>query len=331
MPQQNSSDPRVSIPDSLIAVVVLAFNNPNDTVRCLDSIACLADDGFLTIVVDNGSEPAARTRLRSWVAGEWHRGDVSHVGSGDATNLKRGDLALVELPHNLGYAGGNNAGIRLALANDCAAVWILNNDTVVAEDALSRLRESLAANSSAGVIGACLLDDGPGGLVQCLGGGRYDWWLTRSRPTAAGLTLESIASGEDFPIDFVSGASMVIPANTLRSVGLLDERFFLYCEEVDYAERCRHAGRPLAVNRAAIVRHRFGGTIGSSRRLDRRSELSAYHGARSAILLVRRHRPHLLPVATAVRLGFAVLLALKGHRGLARATIAGIRSGLKWA
>ncbi|MEO7666413.1 MAG: hypothetical protein ABIU97_05190, partial [Dehalococcoidia bacterium] len=85
MRRQNSSDPGVSIPDSLIAVVVLAFNNPDDTMRCLDSIASLADDGFLTIVVDNGSEPSARARLRNWVAGEWHRGDVSHVGSGDAT------------------------------------------------------------------------------------------------------------------------------------------------------------------------------------------------------------------------------------------------------
>ena len=331
MPRQNSTEPGVSVPESLIAVVVLAFNNPDDTVRCLESIAHLADDGFLTIVVDNGSEPAAIGRVRSWATGEWHRGDVRHIGHAGTADLHRNDLALVELPLNFGYAGGNNAGIRLALANDCAAVWILNNDTVVAVDALSRLRESLAANSSAGVIGACLLDDGPSERVQCLGGGRYDWWLTRSRPTAAGLTPELIARGGDFPIDFVSGASMLVPADTFRSVGLLDERFFLYCEEVDYAERCREAGRPLAVSRAAIVRHRLGGTIGSSRRLDRRSALSAYHAARSAILLVRRHRPLLVPVAAAVRLGFALLLVLKGHRALARATIAGVRSGLTWA
>jgi GT2 family glycosyltransferase len=121
---------------------------------------------------------------------------------------------------------------------------------------------------------------------------------------------------------------MLVPASTFRQVGLLDERFFLYCEEVDHAERCRRVGRQLVVSTDAIVQHRFGATIGSSRSLRDRSQLSAYHASRSAVLLVRRHRPWLLPSAWAARMAWGARLAVRGPRALAWPTIKGATGAL---
>ena len=318
--------------DSLpIAISLLNWNNAEDTLRCIDSILSLRDRSFFLLVVDNASSDDSLPRIVAHLRAAWDRGRVliddrsaAPDGSGiDEAAPRAGDVIVIRGTRNRGYAGGNNVAIGAALTAGCRAVWILNNDTVVDADSLGHLHEALDGSPEAGAIGA-LLVDADSDRIQCIGGGRYSWWRGTSRLVGDGATpeeLETIALRTR--LDYVSGASMLIPASTLEQVGLLDERFFLYCEEVDYAERCRRAGRGLVVTTRAVVHHRLGATIGSSRALRGRSRLSAYHASRSAVLLVRRHRPWLAPSAWAARIAFGAWLAVRGPRDLASPTVRG--------
>lgn len=319
-----------------IAIIVLNWNNPEDTVRCIASILSLRDPSLYLLVVDNASSDDSVARIVASLRSTWDRGRVS-IDDRSAARIegvmavpppRAGDAVVIRTTHNLGYAGGNNVAIRAALAAGCQAVWILNNDTVVDSDALGHLRAALTESPDAGAIGTLILD-ADRDRIQCVGGGRYSWWRGTSQLLGEGVTLAELGSMAENPrIDYVSGASMLIPASTVNRVGLLDERFFLYCEEVDYAERCRRVGHRLVVSTGAVVRHRFGATIGSSRSLQDRSQLSAYHASRSAMLLVRRHRPWLLPSAWGARVAWGAWLAIRGPRDLAWPTVNGATRAL---
>jgi GT2 family glycosyltransferase len=314
-----------------VAILVLNWANPVDTISCIESIRRLLDDSFYLVVVDNASPDDSFELITAYLKSAWNRGRVlvdDRAAGGTTESVRAGDALAIRTTRNLGYAGGNNVGIRTALHAGCEAVWILNNDTVVEPDTLAHLLATMGAIQDAAAIGALIVER-DGTSVQCIGGGRYSWWLGRSRLVGRGLPVSAVGTyPEDSRLDYVSGASMLVPASALRRVGLLDERFFLYCEEVDYAERGRRRGLRLTVSRSAIVRHRFGATIGTSRDLRRRSSLSAYHASRSAVLVVRLHRPWLLPLALGARLFWGCVLAVRGPRSLAGATIRGAMHGL---
>ncbi len=245
---------------------------------------------------------------------------------------ERPSIVLVLGDENLGYAGGNNLGIRVALQDGCDQVWLLNNDTVVATDSLAQLLTVLQTTPAVGIVGACILEYGTSDVVQCLGGYRYSSLTTARKAVGAGLTYAAVQAlpQSERRLDYVSGASMLIPATTLRRVGLLAEEYFLYHEDVDYACRCGAAGLPLVVSSQARVYHKFGGTAGSSETLEGKSALAAFHGARSTMILTRKYRPYLVPVTLVVRLLWVAYLALNtAGRRLVRPTVRGLIAGLQ--
>ncbi len=313
-----------------VGVVVLNWNNAALTLDCLRSLLALPERPLSVYVVDNGSTDGSLDGLLDWLGHEF--GDPT-VEGGRASAWRwelpgRGSAVLVGLDRNLGYAAGNNAGIRVAIADGAEAVWVLNNDTTVAADALQHLVECAHEQPDAAVIGACLLE-WSSSTIQALGGARYIWPLTLNRLVGRGLTLASVDSLRDGRVDYVAGASMFIPTTTFHDVGLLNEGYFLYGEELDYAERCRARGKGLAVARKARVWHRYGASAGSSADVATRSITSAYYGSRSAVMLVRRFRRELLPIVLPIRCTFALLLFLRARPQLAGATFRGVLAGLR--
>lgn len=314
-----------------VGIVVLNWNNAHDTVECVDSVMALRCRDFILYVVDNGSDDgsgvALEVQARALAA---KLGRSLQIGSGEQwqelSSSRPGDLVILRNRSNRGYAGGNNVAIRRALADGCSGVWILNNDTRVDPGALDALLD--AATPGAGMVGMCVLDYDEPDRIQCMGGGTYQWWATRTRLNGAGLPYarrsEALGSG----IDFVSGSCMFLTRETLEAVGELDERYFLYCEEIDFAERCRRQGRPLVVAPTGRVWHKFGSSAGSSRSVAHKSPNSVFFSARSPLILTRKHRRLLLPVAAIVRAGYGFWLLLRGHRELAAAVLRGVASGL---
>ncbi len=305
-----SSYPRVDI-------ILLNFKGWRDTIDCLESVLRLDYPAYRVIVCENGSPDDSWDRLHAWARGEQLAGDridaplhelispavpkplpfvdlrESDV-SGSPHDLAHrvGDqrLVFIDVGENRGFTGGNNVGLRFALATGADYALLLNNDTLIAPDALSALVGCAEADRTLGVVGGTILDFRETDTVQEAGGGTFAPWHGMVRMSQAGVSRHAVQPG--CALDYVSGALYFARADAIRQVGVLDdERFFIYGEDQDYSVRMRRAGWRLAYCPEAIIWHRGGGTF------NHRNATFDYHTVRSTLRLVRKHYPYCVPTA----------------------------------
>ena len=236
----------MALPAPSVVSVVLNWNGWERTVSCLSALSQVQYPRLTMIVVDNGSTDHSPDRIRERFPG----------------------LAVLETGKNLGFAGGNNVGIRHAMQLGADYIWLLNNDAEPAPNALNELIKIAESNPLVGEVGSVLVDPGPLGVIQAWGGGRASYWL--------GYNRESRVQQANDWFDYLTAASVLVRVGAFHEVGLLDERYFLYWEDVDFSFRLRARGWKLAVAEGSIVRHQKGASTGSSRASrDRYSTASA--------------------------------------------------------
>lgn len=296
-------------------VVVLNYNGWRDTIECLESVARTEYPALRVIVVDNASADHSVEHIAAWAAGSATAQLPEHVPSGRprlrpipkpvayaviaATGeVESGDtpgdpwLTIMRSPGNLGFAGGNNVALRHLLAREQHGwVWVLNNDIVVAPEALGRMMAVATHTPAAGAVGATLLEYQDPDVVQAAGGGTYGSWHGLVQGSQAGARRGTTVA--DRPLDFVSGGCALIELDVIRRAGMLDERFFLYAEDIDWSIRIRAAGFRLLYAPDAEVWHKGGATTVAG------SPFNDFHTVRSSLLLVHKHTPFRLPVAAA--------------------------------
>jgi len=311
-----------------LAVILVNWRNAADTIECLETLL-RSSIGVHAIVCDNASSDGSVEAIKQWangadgvslgnpalshlVASELKRPIAfDHLPPGEALQGgPRLPLTILETGGNLGYAGGNNAGLRFALLNeDISHFWLLNNDTVVEPLTAQAILACFEKRPSLGILGAQLrLYDEPAKL-QMQGALSFDKWTGRALGIGAGLPVSDALPAADIEsrADFICGASMAVSRAFLEQVGLMEERYFLYYEEVDWAVRAK--GRfELGYCPEAIVYHKEGASAGSSSKKDQRSALSDYHHTRSRLIFSRLHYPLLMP------LYFGYGIALAGRR-----------------
>lgn len=297
-----------------VAVVVLNWNGGADTVACLQSLMELDYPTFRIIVCDNGSTDASLSEIRAWVrvCGPESPGFLVHSTGA-----------------NLGFAGGNNAGIRIALRDpQVALVWLINNDTVADRSALRRLVEALAALPSAGLCGSTMLDyDAPSRVRASVGRYRARWGLV-GHVVQAAAQVEAAASPprllgiDEYPV----GASLLMTRALLEQTGALCEDYFLYFEELDLVHRMRpHFAA--AVAPASLVLHREAAATGAEAGGGR--ALADYCFARARMQFTRRFYPQHRWTVLAASVVSVVRRYLLGRPRNAAAVWAGLRDG--WA
>jgi GT2 family glycosyltransferase len=257
-------------------IVLVNWNGADDTLDCLHSLGRLDYQPRHVVVVDNGSTDDSVARLQA----PW-------------PNL---DLLLSQT--NLGFAGGNNLGIRYALNGGAAYIWILNNDTTVDPSSLSELIAVAEQQPDVGIVGSIQYEAGAGDVVQSWGGGNFSR-LTRN-------PSEATFPG---PRDYITAASMLVRRRVFEEIGLFDERFFIYWEDADLSRRATEHGWRLAVAPRAVVYHKLGaamntGVVGRSLRSDR------VHVESSGIF-VSKHSGRLLPLLASIRLTGIVVNRVK--------------------
>jgi GT2 family glycosyltransferase len=306
-----------------VYIVLLNWNGWRDTIECLESVFGLSYPRFTVIVCDNASSDGSMEKIKEWATGRITAScgspDLARLQlpsiqkplafnsispSGEATTRPSPDgrLLLIQTGANLGFAGGNNVGIRYALARgDCDYVWLLNNDTVVEPDSLSAMVGMAEADPKLGICGSQLRSYAFPHEIQTMGGRKYSRWSGRTRPLRE-LTTPQVSTTPGAP-DYVEGASMLISRECLEAVGLLEESYFLYYEELDLVERAKptfHFG----YSPASVVYHKEGASIGSAHVSSNRSALSDFYQARNRIVFSRRYHPWFLPsVLIATSLG----------------------------
>lgn len=219
----------------LVCVILLNWNGWQDTLACLASLERLEYPNHRLLVVDNCSTDDSVTRIRAAYP----------------------DLSLIQIDKNLGFAGGNNVGIRHALAQGAEYIWLLNNDTVVESRALGAMVKAAEEDARIGAVGSVLYEMQRPGEVQAWGGGKVSTWWGISRYHKGRVSKKYL--------HYITGASIMIKSSALREVGLLDERFFMYWEDVDFGVRLRKAGWKLVVAADSHVQHReFASSGGTS-------------------------------------------------------------------
>lgn len=248
---------------------------------------------------------------------------------------------LLRLSENRGFSGGNNAALRWLLARSsagqCAAFWLLNNDTEPDPAALDALCARLNQRPEAGLCGSTLLYAHAPGRVQAAGGCAFSPLSGRTAFLAGGLTTADLARvrGEDVEkrMAYVVGASLLARRAVLERAGLLPEEYFLYYEDLAFALNARRAGFALAWARESLVPHKEGGSTGASGggggRAAARPALVDYLSVRNRIHLIRRYCPWALPVALASLAGVCLNRVRRGQAGrlglVRRAALDGLR------
>lgn len=321
------------------AVVILNWQNGPATIRCIEAVQRMTSRDTRTYIIDNGSEDGAQDLIRRHLettgltVDEWtfaaSTGRLDRTaGSKRRTTPATADYVLID--RNLGYGGGNNVGIAMAMNDGADAIWILNNDARPDPHALDEVVAMAATRANVGMVGATILLDDGSDRVQSVGGGRYRWILGRSRLILRGAARGSVGGAALPEPDYIDGAALLLTRPMIQDVGGFEEGFHLYCEEVDLAERARRRGWTLAVARSAIVHHEFGATAGSNLAARSRTQRSYFYASRAAIMLARRHRRHWLPTVALARCALAASLTIRGLRSAAVAVLRGTVAGL-WA
>ena len=220
-----------------VFIVVLNWNGFADTVECVRSLDALTYGKRTVVVVDNGSANAEADRLESALPG--------------ITVLRSGE--------NLGYAGGNNLGIRYALDQGAEYVWLLNNDTVVDPRCVTELVAAGEREPLVGILSPVIYEYEDGDRIQFSG-----TVLDRAREeqqTLRSLSALEAASAQG-PV-LLWGTALFMKRRTAETVGLLDERYFAYHEDVDYCLRVLAAGLHTRVVPSARMSHKAGRSLGS--------------------------------------------------------------------
>lgn len=200
-----------------VVIVVLNWNGAADTIECVASINASSYPHYRVLVVDNGSTDDSVPRLRSAFPALW----------------------LMETGANLGFAGGNNVGIRAALDAGCDAVILLNNDTTVAADWLEAFVQAAQTLPPGSVLGGKIFYTSAPQTIWHFGA---RWDAERCRFNLIGRGTPGSQWSAIEAVDLVIGCCMWLPRTTIDAVGLLEEDFYLNYEETDWCSRARRAG-----------------------------------------------------------------------------------------
>ena len=185
------------------------------------------------------------------------------------------DVLILQTGANLGFAGGNNLGIRFAVEHGADYVWLLNNDTIPAPDALSEMVEKARTNPRIGAVASVCYYAHEPGRVEAWGGARVNLWI--------GFGRNSTRPRADDWFHSLNGTSLLISQEALKDAGLFDEGFFLYWEDTEFCLRLRKRGWRIAAASGSRVLHKVHGSSGGNQHmLDR-------HQTASGLRLLRLH------------------------------------------
>jgi GT2 family glycosyltransferase len=301
-------DGKPVIQDGPILCAVINWNGWRDTIVCLQSLVQIQAPRFELVVCDNGSDNESAGHLAEWLTREAGgvRPSWVEVGQGIRVSCFAAPFSdalqavhLLQLPRNFGYAGAFNRCMAWGTeALHARHFWLLNNDVRCDRQALSELAAVAASDPSIGMVGSVLMDWDRPQSVQAVAG-------SYRRGLAVGVHTRKIPAGDrsrplmQADVDYPVGASLFLTDRFLQAVGPMDEGYFLYYEEMDWAERGRRLGFRTAVALNSRIEHREGASTGSHGGVRNKSLLSEHYGIVNRLRITRKFWPHLLPLVWA--------------------------------
>jgi GT2 family glycosyltransferase len=267
--------------DKCVAIVIVNWNGWRDTVDCLDTLLTQDYSNYIVLVVDNDSQDGSVERIAEWCNRPYRAQGGDNLPGvrrlSDAVNpgrvsqqihvvgprLELGadcQVVIIRSGGNLGFAGGCNLGACFADERRCHYLWFLNSDTVVRESALTEMMRVASSGRSDGMVGSTLLYYRRPTVVQALGGADLILPGCVIKHRGEGDEHFDAAGSTDIAeqaLTYIVGASMLVPMSLLNTIGLMQDDYFLYYEEIDWAFRSRGRYRQIYAP-LSVVYHKAG-------------------------------------------------------------------------
>ena len=312
---------KMSLPK--IYVIILNYNSWMDTIECLESVLRSDYPNYQVIVVDNNSSDNSLEYLKMWAEGKlnifinndnplknlsfpplskpipyvcYTKEEAEKGGNRELENKLKDKIPegittkypiiFIQSGDNLGFATGNNVGIRYALAkNDFDSIILLNNDTVIKKDAISILMNTKLKFGDEGIYGGRIFYYSDPKKIW-YDGGKFNEWTGRTIHLNLGKYIYEL---KNVPVvkevNFITFCYVLIPKFILNKIGLLDESYFMYVEDLDYSYNVWRSGYKLYNVSISEIWHKVGTSSGGEF-----SYFSAYHSMKNRVKFLLKNK-----------------------------------------
>lgn len=226
----------------LVSIVIVNYRNADDTIACLRSLALLDYPNWNAVIVDNNSSDSSVARIRAACP----------------------DVMLIESPSNRGFAGGCNLGLEYASANRAQFAWLLNSDAIPKPEALRRLVQVAEENPRQSFYGSWIVfESNPERLW--FAGGSFNWWTGSVAHEHYNQCHRELRKRNTVTTtNWITACSMLVRLDSVRQVGLMDETYFLYREELEWQLRASGCRPEAILVNEPLVSHKVGSTTGGT-------------------------------------------------------------------
>lgn len=247
-----------------VHVIIINWNEEGYTIACIESLLKVKYDNLKIILVDNGSEYQNFKKLKK------------------RYNSK---IKIIRLENNEGFTGGNNVGIQYSLKQKPKYILLLNNDTEVESDFLTKIIEIIDKDNKIGVIGPKINYLENKNLIWCVGG-KFNLY-TGNNELLWNKHKDNYTNKKIIDVDYVSGCAMLVRAEIFRKIGLLDNNYFIYNEESDF---CLRVKRELNLRRVCRLDSKIYHKVSLTN--TKLSGFSEYYLTRNRLYFIKKHNPY---------------------------------------
>ncbi|MHA7093087.1 glycosyltransferase family 2 protein [Priestia megaterium] len=255
-----------------VAIIILNWNSYKDTFDCLKSIEKLDYDNYHVFLVDNFSQDNSLVKL-----------EKDYIDKKFQLNL-----TFVKMKANLGFAGGNNVAIKIAAEKNYKYIWMLNNDTIVDQNALKSLVVRMNKNENIGIVGSKIYYYNSNKIW--FAGGQINKHTGSTKHI--GIREEDKSQYNSFrEVDYITGCSLLFRKEVVDSTGYMSDDYFLYYEETDWNIRAKANGWLIYIEPKSVVYHKVSVSSGGENNI---APYVDYYDIRNAYICFKRNRPKYL-------------------------------------
>ncbi|HHG74668.1 MAG TPA: glycosyltransferase family 2 protein [Persephonella sp.] len=347
-----------------IYLIILNYNNWADTIECLESVLRNDYPNYQVVVIDNNSSNNSMEYIKAWAEGKlnvWVKPDnplrhfsfppvfkpipyvlytCEEVDKGTYFEIEKKleryitkgittkyPLVLIEAEKNLGFAGGNNIGIKYAFTKgDFSAIVLLNNDTVVSKNSISEIINAWQKHEYKAIYsGRIFYYSDPNKIWY--DGGHFNEWLGRTTHINIGKTKVPLKPLSE--VNFVTFCFVLLPKELIEEVGLLNENYFMYVEDLDYSYRTKKRGYKLYHVSSAHIWHKVGASNNGEI-----SPFSAYWMMRNRIFFILSRLKLHKKITSIIFILLSrcykfIFFCIKGKKNIVKSQIKGFCHGFK--